>query len=113
MRPGLFPTTVSTSWSAVFFADIFKGNALNNGLLPVQVSEEFLHEIFAEVAKDPDTKLEVDLEKETITLLSTGWSEQFEINPYKKSCLINGYDDIDYILSHQAEIEQYETERTI
>lgn len=96
-----------------FFADIFKGNALNNGLLPVQVSEEFLHEIFAEVAKDPDTKLEVDLEKETITLLSTGWSEQFEINPYKKSCLINGYDDIDYILSHQAEIEQYETERTI
>lgn len=96
-----------------FFADIFKGNALNNGLLPVQVSEDFLHEIFTEIAKEPATQLEVDLENETIKLLSTGRSEQFEINPYKKSCLINGYDDIDYILSHQAEIEQYERARAI
>lgn len=94
-----------------FFADIFKGNALNNGLLPVQVSEGFLQNIFAEIEKDPKVQLEVDLEKERITLLSTGQHEQFEINPYKKACLINGYDDIDYILSHVKEIEAYETEK--
>ena len=94
-----------------FFADIFKGNALNNGLLPVQVTEDFLHEIFTEIAKDPDTKLEVDLEKEQITLLATGRTEQFEINPYKKSCLINGYDDIDFILSQKDKIEAYEAEK--
>lgn len=92
-----------------FFADIFKGNALNNGLLPVQVSEEFLQRIFKEVFNDPGTTLEVDLENQKITLLSTGESEEFEINPYKKACLINGYDDIDYILSHVDKIEQYET----
>lgn len=95
-----------------FFADIFKGNALNNGLLPVQVSEDFLHEIFTEVSKDPDTRLEVDLEKESITLPATGRTEQFEINPYKKSCLINGYDDIDYILSQTDQIKAYETEKS-
>lgn len=93
-----------------FFADIFKGNALNNGLLPVQVSEEFLQQIFAEVEKDPEIQLEVDLEKQTITLLSTNTTEEFEINPYKKACLINGYDDIDYILSKKEEIEHYEQE---
>src|SRR5690606_701398 len=81
-----------------FFADIFKGNALNNGLLPVQVSEAFLHALFTEVAKDPKSQVEVDLEQETIRIMATGQSEKFEINPYKKSCLINGYDDIDYIL---------------
>lgn len=94
-----------------FFADIFKGNALNNGLLPVQVSEEFLHEIFTEISKDPNTQLEVDLEKESITLLATGKTESFEINPYKKSCLINGYDDIDYILSQKDQINAFESEK--
>src|SRR5690554_7192917 len=94
-----------------FFADIFKGNALNNGLLPVQVSDLFLHEIFTEISKDPNTELEVDLEKESITLLATGKTESFEINPYKKSCLINGYDDIDYILSQKDKIEAFESEK--
>ena len=91
-----------------FFADIFKGNALNNGLLPVQVSDAFLHNIFEEVTKDPSTELEVDLEKQTITLLKTGRHESFEINAYKKACLINGYDDIDYILSQKDQIEAFE-----
>lgn len=94
-----------------FFADIFKGNALNNGLLPVQVSEDFLHEMFTEISKDPDTQVEVDLEKETITLLATGRTESFEINPYKKSCLINGYDDIDFILNQSDKIKAFEREK--
>lgn len=93
-----------------FFADIFKGNALNNGLLPVQVTEAFLQEIFREVEKDPTVKIEVDLEKQAITLTSTGRTEEFEINPYKKACLINGYDDIDYILSKEEKILHYENE---
>jgi len=91
-----------------FFADIFKGNALNNGLLPIQVSEEFLDSIFQAVAKNPDTELVVDLENETVLLLETGDSIRFEINPYKKSCLINGYDDIDFILNNKDLIETYE-----
>lgn len=91
-----------------FFADIFKGNALNNGLLPVQVSEAFLRDIFEQVHKDPGTNLEIDLEQQSITIVSTGQHESFEINPYKKACLINGYDDIDYILSQRALIEKYE-----
>jgi 3-isopropylmalate/(R)-2-methylmalate dehydratase small subunit len=93
-----------------FFADIFKGNALNNGLLPVQISDEFLEAIFKEIEKDPTTSIEVNLENQTIQLLATGQSESFEINPYKKACLLNGYDDIDYILSHKDEIVHYETE---
>lgn len=103
LSDGGFDVVVSS-----FFADIFKGNALNNGLLPVQVSEEFLQHIFAEVYQDPSTELEVDLEKQTIKILKTGQSETFEINPYKKACLLNGYDDIDYILSHKNEIEKFE-----
>jgi 3-isopropylmalate/(R)-2-methylmalate dehydratase small subunit len=91
-----------------FFADIFKNNALNNGLLPVQVSPDFLEKIFAAVEKDPKTKVRIDLEKQEITLLSTGEKELFEINPYKKTCLLNGYDDIDYLLSIKDEIEAYE-----
>jgi len=91
-----------------FYADIFKGNALNNGLLPVQVSDAFLASIFEEVAKNRETKLEVDLEKQTISLFSTGQSESFEINAYKKACLLNGYDDIDYVLDQVAEIEAFE-----
>ncbi|MES2650213.1 MAG: 3-isopropylmalate dehydratase small subunit [Bacteroidota bacterium] len=94
-----------------FFADIFKGNALNNGLLPVQVSEDFLYEIFEAIAKDHNTPIEVDLEKQTITLLDTGKQENFDINPYKKSCLINGYDDIDFILNQKELIEKFEKDK--
>lgn len=92
-----------------FFADIFKGNALNNGLLPIQVSEEFLAQIFNAVENDAKSPLVVDLEKQTVTIVETGASESFEINPYKKSCLINGYDDIDFILAQKGLIEEFET----
>jgi 3-isopropylmalate/(R)-2-methylmalate dehydratase small subunit len=99
-----------------YFADIFKGNALNNGLLPVQVSSEFLQQIFERVTINPAQQLEIDLEKETISLNGDGevLSETFEINPYKKLCLINGYDDIDYLLSKRDLIEEYEkNDRTL
>ena len=91
-----------------FFADIFKNNALNNGLLPVQISEEFLSEIFRAVQADPSTKLKVDLVKQEITLLSTGKKEHFDINSYKKECLLNGYDDIDFLLSLKDKITEFE-----
>jgi len=91
-----------------FFADIFKGNALNNGLLPIQVSEDFLSAIYAAVDKDHKAKLDVDLEKQTVTIVSTGEKADFEINAYKKSCLINGYDDIDFILNQKHLIEEFE-----
>ncbi|MCX2473845.1 3-isopropylmalate dehydratase small subunit [Pedobacter sp. MC2016-05] len=91
-----------------FFADIFKGNALNNGLLPIQVSEDFLAQIFWAVDKNPKSPLEVDLENQTVTIVETGAQESFEINPYKKSCLINGYDDIDFILAQKDLIEEFE-----
>jgi 3-isopropylmalate/(R)-2-methylmalate dehydratase small subunit len=90
-----------------FFADIFKNNALNNFLLPVTVSENFLQTVFAAVRKDPATQIIVDLEAQTISLPS-GESETFEINNYKKTCLLNGYDDIDYLLSIRGDIEQFE-----
>ena len=88
-----------------FFADIFKNNALNNGVLPVTVSDAFLQAIFAEGA---DATLTIDLEKQTITIDTTGASESFEINAYKKTCMLNGYDDIDYLLSMKEEIENFE-----
>lgn len=91
-----------------FFADIFKGNALNNGVLPIQVTDEFLDTIFQLVTKNPNTVLIVDLENETLTLAETGQKTTFEINPYKKSCLINGYDDIDFILNNKDLIETFE-----
>lgn len=91
-----------------FFADIFKGNALNNGLLPIQVSEGFLAAIFAQVAKDAKSALTVNLEEQTVTIDATDVKESFEINPYKKSCLINGYDDIDFVRSQTALIEEFE-----
>ncbi|HAR20007.1 MAG TPA: 3-isopropylmalate dehydratase small subunit [Cytophagales bacterium] len=94
-----------------FFADIFRGNALNNGLLPVQVSPAFLQAIFKAVNQNPKTEIEVDLEAQTIKLVQEGISEGFEINPYKKMCLINGYDDIDYILSLKDKVEAYEESR--
>jgi len=94
-----------------FFADIFKNNALNNGLLPVQVSESFLVSIFKAIEDNAGTPISVDLEKQEITLLATGESESFQINPYKKECLLNGYDDIDYLLSIKDKIAQFEKSR--
>ncbi len=90
-----------------FFADIFRGNALNVGLLPVQVSSEFLEKIFAALDANPDAELEINLPGQTITLLATGEHESFAINGYKKNNLINGYDDIDYLLSMKPEIEEF------
>lgn len=95
-----------------FFADIFKNNALNNGLLPVQVSESFLAELLEETEKDAGTLIKVDLVKQSITLQASGKSENFDINPYKKECLLNGYDDIDYLLSIKEKIVQFEKSRT-
>lgn len=96
-----------------FFADIFKNNSLNNGLLPVIVSSEFLAEIFDSVNKDPKATLTINLEKQTITNNATGKSESFEINPYKKECLLKGLDDIDYLLSKKAFIEEYEKDQIL
>lgn len=90
-----------------FFADIFKNNALNNGLLPVQVSESFLNKIWEQIKKDPQSKIEVNLEKQQV-VLEDGSSESFDINPYKKACLLNGYDDIDYLLSLKDKITTFE-----
>jgi 3-isopropylmalate/(R)-2-methylmalate dehydratase small subunit len=92
-----------------FFADIFKNNALNNGVLPVVVSDEFLQKIFQQ-GTDPNATLTVDLESQTVAIDATGEQEGFEINPYKKTCLMNGYDDIDYLLSIRPAIEAFEKE---
>ena len=91
-----------------FFADIFKNNALNNGVLPVTVTDAFLQQIFAE---DADATLTIDLEKQTITIDNTGASETFDSNAYKKTCMLNGYDDIDYLLSMKEEIAAFEKAR--
>ena len=91
-----------------FFADIFKNNALNNGLLPVQVSETFLAAIFKAVENDPHAELRVNLEKQEVIILPTSQKENFEINAYKKTCLLNGYDDIDYLLSIKDKIVEFE-----
>ena len=89
-----------------FFADIFKNNALNNGLLPLVVSDDFLKKLFEAIAANPATEVVVDLEQQTVSL--NGMSEHFEINTYKKTCMINGYDDIDYLLSLNDEIRQFD-----
>lgn len=94
-----------------FFADIFKGNALNNGLLPLQVSSSFLATLMNTVHEKPETNIEVDLENQIISISGTDKSEAFEIDPYKKTCLINGYDDIDYLLSKREMIEAFEAQR--
>ena len=91
-----------------FFADIFKGNALNNGILPVQVSEVFLKSLFEKIEHNPDIRLEVDLEKQIIRTVGNGMAEHFDINEYKKDCLLNGFDDIDYLLNIKEEIEAFE-----
>lgn len=90
-----------------FFADIFKNNCLNIGVLPVQVSPEFLEQIFNAVYDNPNTELEVHLPNQTITILSTGAQESFEINSYKKGNMLNGFDDIDYLQSMKGEIESF------
>src|SRR4030095_3932296 len=87
-----------------FFADIFKSNSLNNFLLPAQVSEDFLQKIFDTVSKNSRTEVEVNLEQQSIKIVSTNEQEGFDINAYKKTCLLNGYDDIDYLLSIKPEI---------
>ncbi|MDQ1770805.1 3-isopropylmalate dehydratase small subunit [Labilibaculum sp. A4] len=89
-----------------FFADIFQNNALNNGVLPVMVSPEFLAKIFDAVEKNKEQKIVVDLEKQSISL--NGESESFAINPYKKNCLLNGFDDIDFLLARKEKIEAFE-----
>ena len=91
-----------------FFADIFKNNALNNGLLPVQVSEDFLQKIFSQ---GNEATLTINLAAQTITIDSTGEENSFEISHYKKTCLLNGYDDIDFLLSLKEEIETFEKKR--
>lgn len=89
-----------------FFADIFKGNALNNGLLPVKVSEEFLKEILNGITNNPETEIIVDVEKQTISF--NGKEEHFELDSYKKICLMNGYDDIDFLISRKQAIQEFE-----
>lgn len=91
-----------------FFADIFKNNALNNGVLPVIVSDDFLQQIFALSATDT---LSIDVAAQTITIDATGSQAFFELNPYKKTCLLNGYDDIDFLISRKATIEKFELEK--
>ncbi|MBK8518217.1 MAG: 3-isopropylmalate dehydratase small subunit [Saprospiraceae bacterium] len=96
-----------------FFADIFKNNAINMGILPVQVSPGFLDEIFSIIEKDPSSELEVSLTDQTITILSTGSRENFEMNSYKKNNLMNGFDDIDYLQSMKSEILEFAKTRAI
>lgn len=90
-----------------FFADIFKNNCLNIGVLPVTVTAEFADEMFAEVEKDPSSEVKVDIDTQTITILSTGRSETFDINAYKKENMKNGFDDIDYLLNLKEEIGKF------
>ena len=94
-----------------FYADIHKNNELNNFVLPVVVTEQFLAELFDSIAQNPQTEVKVDLPEQTITNLSTGKSEKFEINPYKKHCLMNGLDDIEFLLSKKNDIEAWESNK--
>jgi len=91
-----------------FFADIFKGNAMNNGILPITVTQEFLDEIFRAIEADPEAKLSVSLTKQSIAIEGSDAKQSFEIDPYKKMCLLNGYDDIDYLISIKDQIEAHE-----
>lgn len=94
-----------------FFADIFRNNALNNGLLPVQVSDDMLAAIFQAIEANPATQLKIDLEAQTIEIEGSTIKESFEIAPYKKQCLMNGYDDVDYLVSIHQEIKEFEQNR--
>jgi len=91
-----------------FFADIFKNNALNNGLLPVVIPQQLLQKLLAEIQSSPGTKVRIDLENQTLSILSTGDTTGFDINPYKKECLLRGLDDIDYLLGMKDLITDYE-----
>ncbi len=91
-----------------FFADIFKGNAFNNGLLPIQVSESFLQSTLKNIEENPQTELEIDLENQIVSVSGSELSEAFDVDPYKKVCLLNGYDDIDYLLSITEKITKFE-----
>jgi 3-isopropylmalate/(R)-2-methylmalate dehydratase small subunit len=91
-----------------FFADIHKNNELNNFVLPVQVSEDFLKELFDSIGQNPKTEVEVDLPRQTVINLSTGRSEHFDINGYKKHCLVNGLDDIDFLMQNQDKTKEWE-----
>lgn len=94
-----------------FFADIFKGNALNNGILPIQVNPEVLEKILAKVTDEPSTQLQINLGNQTLEIVGESLNCTFEIDPYKKVCLINGYDDIDYLISNKDKIEAFEASR--
>ena len=94
-----------------FFADIFQNNALNNGILPIVISEEFLQKLFNDIENNPATTVTVDLINQQLTNNASGKSESFEINSYKKNCLLNGLDDIDFLLSNKEKIEKYEQQR--
>lgn len=94
-----------------FFADIFKGNSLNIGILPVTVSPEFLDKIFQAIEADPNAEIEVNLPEQTVTIVASGESEGFDINDYKKNNMLNGFDDIDYLQSIKQEIAEFETTR--
>jgi 3-isopropylmalate/(R)-2-methylmalate dehydratase small subunit len=96
-----------------FFADIFKNNSLNNGLLPIVVTEEFLKKLQDNIQKEPDTKVRIDLEKQTLTVLPTGDTVKFEINPYKKECLLKGLDDIDFLLNMKDQITSFEKTKAL
>jgi 3-isopropylmalate/(R)-2-methylmalate dehydratase small subunit len=96
-----------------FFADIFMGNSLNNGLLPIVIPEDLLRKLHDLIQKDPSTKVEIDLEKQTFTILSTGDSVNFAINPYKKECLLKGLDDIDFLLNMKDMITAYENNKSL
>lgn len=91
-----------------FFADIFMNNSLNNGLLPIVVSDNFLKKIFSVISEEPSERVRIDLEKQTLTILKTGESVRFNINPYKKECLLKGLDDIDFLINMKNEISAYE-----
>lgn len=94
-----------------FFADIFKNNALNNGLLPVVVTEKFLQDLLDLIRKKPESRVRIDVEKQLITILPSGESQSFEINSYKKECLMKGLDDIDYLLGMKDLIASFESEK--
>ena len=96
-----------------YFADIFKGNALNNGLLPVQVSPDYLYKLFTAITANPSEEIKIDLGNQMVSINSSGESEKFEIDTYKKTCLINGYDNIDFLTSKLERIKEYEQKRSV
>ncbi|RKN81292.1 3-isopropylmalate dehydratase small subunit [Ulvibacterium marinum] len=96
-----------------FFADIFRNNCLNIGVLPVQVSPEFLEKIFLAIEADPTTQIEVNLPEQTITILESGEHESFDINVYKKANMLNGFDDIDYLLNIKEQIQEFAANRPL